>query len=82
MPEDDNDPDGFETLGELRRSDTDEDSTYSSSGAGGFSDDLDLDDLEPLSEPPGGRSIYADYIKEQLDAQEARKVSLEQRGWP
>lgn len=27
-----------------------------------------------------GRFIYADYIKEQLDAQEARKVSLEQRG--
>lgn len=29
---------------------------------------------------PGGRSIYSEYIKEQLDLQEARKVSLEQRG--
>jgi hypothetical protein len=27
-----------------------------------------------------GRSIYADYIREQLESQEARKVSLEQRG--
>jgi hypothetical protein len=27
-----------------------------------------------------GRSVYADYIREQLEAQEARKVSLEQRG--
>ena len=27
-----------------------------------------------------GRAIYAAYIKEQLDAQEARKTSLEQRG--
>ncbi len=27
-----------------------------------------------------GRAIYADYIREQLEAQEARKVSLEQRG--
>ena len=27
-----------------------------------------------------GRALYAEYIKEQLDAQEARKVSLEQRG--
>lgn len=27
-----------------------------------------------------GRAIYADYIKEQLEAQEARKASLEQRG--
>ena len=27
-----------------------------------------------------GRAIYSDYIKEQLDAQEARKISLEQRG--
>jgi hypothetical protein len=37
---------------------------------------------ESGSEPvePGGRGIYADYIKEQLDAQEARKVSIEQRG--
>lgn len=38
---------------------------------------------ESVSEPgeqPGGRAIYAEYIKEQLDAQEARKVSLEQRG--
>lgn len=34
----------------------------------------------PEEEQPGGRSIYADYIKEQLEAQEARKVSLEQRG--
>jgi hypothetical protein len=32
------------------------------------------------SEEPGGRAIYGAYIKEQLDAQEARKVSLEQRG--
>jgi nitrate reductase NapE component len=29
---------------------------------------------------PAGHSIYADYIKEQLEAQEARKLSLEQRG--
>jgi hypothetical protein len=38
---------------------------------------------KPPPSPPsdeGGRDIYADYIKEQLDAQEARKVSLEQRG--
>ena len=37
---------------------------------------------EASSEPEqsGGRAIYADFIKEQLDAQEARKVSLEQRG--
>jgi nitrate reductase NapE component len=35
---------------------------------------------EPEEEQPGGRAIYAEYIKEQLDAQEARKVSLEQRG--
>jgi len=27
-----------------------------------------------------GRAIYSEYIKEQLDAQEARKISLEQRG--
>jgi nitrate reductase NapE component len=29
---------------------------------------------------PDGRAIYAAYIKEQVDAQEARKLSLEQRG--
>ena len=28
----------------------------------------------------GGRAIYADYIREQLAGQEARKTSLEQRG--
>ena len=28
----------------------------------------------------GGRAIYAAFIKEQLDAQESRKTSLEQRG--
>jgi nitrate reductase NapE component len=33
-----------------------------------------------LDATPGGRSIYADYIREQLEAQEARKLSLEQRG--
>ena len=32
------------------------------------------------AEEPGGRAIYADYIKEQVEAQEARKLSLEQRG--
>jgi hypothetical protein len=32
------------------------------------------------TEEPGGRAVYGDYIKEQLDAQEVRKVSLEQRG--
>jgi uncharacterized membrane protein YcjF (UPF0283 family) len=31
-------------------------------------------------EQPRGRAFYAEYIKEELDAQEARKVSLEQRG--
>ena len=32
-------------------------------------------------DPDGrGRAIYADFIKEQQDAQEARKTSLEQRG--
>jgi hypothetical protein len=30
--------------------------------------------------PTDGRTVYADFIKEQLAAQEARKVSLEQRG--
>jgi nitrate reductase NapE component len=35
---------------------------------------------EQFKEPAGGRILYAEYIKEQLDAQEARKVSLEQRG--
>ena len=34
----------------------------------------------PEDTDPRGRAIYADYIKEQLEAQEARKVSLEQRG--
>jgi len=29
---------------------------------------------------PAGRTVYADYIQEQLEAQEARKTSLEQRG--
>jgi nitrate reductase NapE component len=40
------------------------------------------DEHQSTPPPPidGGRSIYADFIKEQLDAQEARKVSLEQRG--
>ena len=33
-----------------------------------------------MNAEPAGRTIYADYIKEQLDAEEARKVSLEQRG--
>ena len=33
-----------------------------------------------LDATPGGRSIYTDYIREQLEAQEARKLSLEQRG--
>jgi hypothetical protein len=38
--------------------------------------------VESVPEPveADGRGIYADYIKEQLDAQEARKVSIEQRG--
>jgi nitrate reductase NapE component len=36
--------------------------------------------LPPLAADPGGRDVYADYIKEQLEAQEARKLSLEQRG--
>jgi hypothetical protein len=36
--------------------------------------------LPPSAFDEGGRDIYADYIKEQLDAQEARKLSLEQRG--
>lgn len=36
--------------------------------------------LTEAAKPPAGRAIYADYIKEQLEAQEARKVSLEQRG--
>jgi hypothetical protein len=38
---------------------------------------------KPLGEPaeqPDGHAVYADYIKEQVDAQEARKLSLEQRG--
>lgn len=30
--------------------------------------------------PTEGRTVYSEYIKEQLDAQEARKASLEQRG--
>ena len=34
----------------------------------------------PEDTDPRGRAIYADYIKEQQEAQEARKVSLEQRG--
>jgi hypothetical protein len=38
-------------------------------------------EVETLGEATSsGRSIYADYIKAQLDAQEARKASLEQRG--
>jgi len=35
---------------------------------------------ESSDEQAKGRPLYAEYIKEQLDAQEARKVSLEQRG--
>ena len=38
---------------------------------------------ESVTEPAeqsDGRTIYADYIREQVDAQEARKLSLEQRG--
>ena len=34
----------------------------------------------PEDTDPRGRAIYADYIKEQQEAQEARKLSLEQRG--
>ena len=34
----------------------------------------------PATPDEGGRAIYADYIKEQLEAQDARKLSLEQRG--
>ena len=32
------------------------------------------------SQSPKGYALYADYIKQQIDAQEARKSSLEQRG--
>jgi nitrate reductase NapE component len=35
---------------------------------------------EDSDERAKGRALYAEYIKEQLNAQEARKVSLEQRG--
>ena len=34
----------------------------------------------PAPDDVAGRAIYADYIKEQVEAQEVRKVSLEQRG--
>jgi hypothetical protein len=33
-----------------------------------------------VADVAAGRSVYATYIKEQLDAQEARKASLETRG--
>ncbi|MGH3040254.1 MAG: hypothetical protein ACRDNG_00655 [Gaiellaceae bacterium] len=40
----------------------------------------DEEELEAGTAAAGGGAVYAEYIKEQVDAQEARKVSLEQRG--
>ena len=35
---------------------------------------------DSATKEPKGRAVYGEYIKEQLNAQEARKNSLEQRG--
>jgi nitrate reductase NapE component len=80
---------GFETAGERRREkplsprpDPSEDWMEADE-----EDLAELDEVVPefedellTAQSNEGRSIYAEYIKEQLDAQEARKVSLEQRG--
>ena len=77
MPaESDDDQAGSETAGDRRSS------KEWPTAEGDAHEQVPEDQHKSTPPPPidGGRSIYADFIKEQLDAQEARKVSLEQRG--
>jgi hypothetical protein len=41
---------------------------------------MSLDQLEAKTPPAAGAGVYAEYLKEQLTAEDARKASLEQRG--